>query len=113
MADHDQAAERAREIAQGLRDADGTLIGGLHVEDYVRGHRDYDSRIPPPRLTSTSYDLGRKRAAERAEASVELLARLKAEQARSVAAVRELIADRPDVLAEFDAKMSELDAGKR
>lgn len=103
------ATERQREIAQGLRDEHGSLIGGLHFEDYVQGHRDYDAGAPPPRVTSVSYDLGRRRAARLAEAKADMMARLKADQERSRAAVRKMIAHLPDVLAEFDAKMAELD----
>lgn len=61
-------AERQREINQGLREPGGALIGGLHALDYNKGHEDFAAGRPPPdSLTSTSYDLGRKRAGGKAE----------------------------------------------
>ena len=66
MTDH-QTTERQREIAQGLRDKNGALIGGLVVFDYLDGIRDWKAGTPPPQITSTSYDLGRSKAARDAE----------------------------------------------
>ena len=110
MVDDSQMTRRDREIAQGMREPGGALIGGLVVMDYAQGHHDYLANTPPPRVTSVSYDLGRRRAAEEAERKADMLVALKAEQERSHAKVRELIAHRPDLLAEYDAKMKELDA---
>lgn len=53
----------------GLRDASGALIGGLIVDDYNKGFEDFEASSPPPSLSSPSYDLGRQRAAQRAEDS--------------------------------------------
>lgn len=98
---------RADEIAQGLREPGGALIGGLHVFDYVQGIEDFKAGNPPPKMTSTSYDLGRNRAREDAEFTSDVMARLEAQQERSRQAVRELLRDeRPDLLADYDAKIA-------
>lgn len=101
---------RADEIAQGLREPSGELIGGLYVEDYVQGIRDFETGATPPRFTSTSYDLGRARARDDADRRDDMLAKLRAAELRRRDVIRGLIAHKPDVLAEFNAKMAELDA---
>lgn len=101
--------ERQREIDQGLRKPSGELIGGLHVEDYVQGHKDFKAGTPAPNgLTSVSYDLGRHRAAQEAEQKADILRKVEERNAASQAKVRELIAHRSDLLAEYDAKMEAL-----
>lgn len=99
---------RADEIAQGLREPGGALVGGLIVEDYVKGIEDFENGSPPPKISSTSYDLGRSRAREKADFENDVMARIEAEQARRHQVLREMLKDRPDVLADYDAKMAEI-----
>ena len=99
---------REDEIRQGLRDPGGALIGGLYVEDYVQGIEDWEADRPPPKFTSTSYDLGRARAREKAEATTDVLAAHEREMEARHQRVREMLAGHPDVLADYDAKMAEL-----
>lgn len=102
---------RADEIAQGLRDETGALIGGLDVLECVKAQEDLSAGRPPPKFTSTSYDVWRARLAREADERREVLAKLDAEQARRREAVRAMLkeAGRDDILAEFDRKMAELD----
>jgi hypothetical protein len=106
-------SSREAEIAQGLREPGGALIGGLHVLDYNQGHTDFEEGTPPPPVSSTSYDLGRARAAEKAEFEADVMARLEAQQERSHQAVRDLLKDRPDLLADYDAKIAEISAAAK
>ena len=100
-------SSREDEIAQGLREEGGALIGGLNAEDYVAGIEDFEAgREPPKGLTSTSYDLGRARARQKAE----FMAEFEAEQERRHQSVREMLKDRPAVLAEYDAKIAAIRA---
>lgn len=103
-----QTTERQREIAQGLRDESGALIGGLVVFDYIDGIQDWKDGKPPPPITSTSYDLGRAKAARDAELKADVLRELAERQAASHAEVRKLLAHRPDLLVAYDAKMAAL-----
>lgn len=100
---------RQREIEQGLREPSGALIGGLDILDYNQGLTDYQDGNPSPRITSTSYDLGRELGRRREEETAAMLAKIKADQDRSRAAMRDMIKHRPDLLADYDAKMAELD----
>ena len=102
---------REDEIAQGLREPTGALIGGLNALDYVRGIEDFEAGRPAPEgLTSTSYDLGRSRARDRAEANADIAAFLRRESETRHAKMRELLAHRPDILAEYEAKIAEIEA---
>jgi len=56
-----------------LHDESGALIGGLDVLEYNKGIEDYDNGIAPPDVTTTSYDLGRQKAAERASSRRSIL----------------------------------------
>lgn len=103
---------REMEIKQGLREEGGALIGGLVVIDYLQGMDDFANRAPPPDVTSASYDLGRMRASEGAEQAREVMDALERRQRQSQDAVRAMLKDRPDLLAEFNAKLAEIDAGK-
>jgi hypothetical protein len=108
---------RADEIAQGLRHEGGSLTFCLDAIEYGQGLEDYNAGKPPPRMTSDSYDLGRalgQRREDDARRSRELLAQIEADQAASRRRVREIIAEagRPDVLAEYDARMADLDAAR-
>lgn len=105
---------RADEIAQGLRDENGGLIGGLVVEDYVRGLEDFHAGREAPRgITSASYDLGRSRARRQAEERARLLEMIEEDSRKTRARVREIILStgKLDVLAEYDVKMAELGFG--
>ena len=99
----------------GLRDERGSLIGGLHVFDYVQGMEDFESGNPPPDMTSPSYDLGRQRAAEQAEAKADAKATaelyLKRHFEESDRRMKEILS--PEHYAEYRAKMDEIDARKR
>lgn len=103
---------RADEIAQGLRHEDGGLVGGLYLEECLKAAEDYEAGRPPPRLTTPSYDVWRARLAREDSERREVLAKIDAEDARSREAVRRIIIEqgRLDVLADYDAKMAELDA---
>jgi hypothetical protein len=101
---------REMEIAQGLREPGGALIGGLQVEDYLQGRADYESGAEPPKVTSTSYDLGWRRAADEAEALADLKADLKRRSEASHAMMQELLKDRPDLLAEYNARIAAIEA---
>lgn len=98
---------RADEIAQGLREPGGALIGGLTVEDYVAGIQDFESGNPPPKgITSTSYDLGRQRAREKLELEAEVMEHMRRDEERRESAMRGILADRPDLLADYLAKIA-------
>lgn len=99
---------RADEIAQGLREPGGALFGGLNVLDYVQGIEDFKAANPPPRMSSASYDLGRRRAREDAELEADVMTAIETQQERSHQAVREILRDRPDLLADYDAKVAEI-----
>ena len=100
---------RADEITQGLREPGGALIGGLVVLDYVAGMDDFEAGNPPPKgITSASYDLGRLRAREAAEADADALEAMRRDDARREHAMRDILADRPDLLADYLAKMAAL-----
>lgn len=99
---------RADEIAQGLRDEGGALIGGLVALDYLQGMQDFENGTRPPKLSSASYDLGRTRAREAKEARQDVMEWIEREDRRRDAAFREVMKDRPDLLAEYDAKMAEI-----
>lgn len=105
---------RADEIAQGLRDENGALVGGLDVAECVKAQDDFEAGRAPPRITSASYDVWRARLAREAYEEAEFRAKLRAESLARRERVREtLIAfGRPDALAEFDAQMALIDAGR-
>lgn len=93
------------DVKNGLRTATGQMVGGLDVLDYAQGRRDFAEGTPPPPVTSASYDLGRRRASEEAEAKADLMARLARESAETDRRVRALLHDRPDLLAEYEQRM--------
>lgn len=101
----------------GLRDERGALIGGLVVEDYVRGMKDFDASAPPPDFTTASYDLGRQRAADEAEArrnAEAVLARVQRQHQDGLSRTRALLMEqgRPDLVAELDGKLAAIDADR-
>ena len=101
---------REDEIRQGLREPSGTLIGGLHVMDYLQGWNDFEEGNPPPKMSSTSYDLGRARAREKIEAEAEVREWIEADEQRRANAMREILKDRPDILADYEAKIATIRA---
>lgn len=104
---------RVAEIAQGLRHEDGALTFSLDAEEYQRGYVDFCDGVPAPRLTTDSYDLGRalgQRRKEEARRTAEVLAAIRAEDLRRRDVIRELLRDKPDDLAEFNARMDEIDS---
>lgn len=104
---------RSDEIAQGLRDESGALVGGLDILDCIQAAEDFHAGRPPPKMTSSSYDVWRARLAREAAEREEFKARYHAEMMEMRERMRQLLreANRPDLLAEYDAKMAELDAG--
>ena len=99
---------RADEIAQGLRHESGSLTFPLDVLDYSQGHQDFAEGVPPPKVSSASYDLGRARARLKLEKEAEFEAWQRAEDERRDSAMREVLADRPDLLADYLAKIAEI-----
>jgi hypothetical protein len=105
---------RADEIAQGLREEGGALTFPLNCEEYGQGFADYRAGNPPPSFTTASYDLGRNLGRRRAEEAADdqaVMDALKVEQERRHQAVRDMLKDRPDVLAEYDAKIAAIRSG--
>jgi hypothetical protein len=98
------------DVKNGLRTPTGQMVGGLDIIDYVRGREDFASGAAPPAVTSASYDLGRRRASEAADAKADFLAQLARERAVTHQRVRELLSDRPDLLAEYEARIAAIDA---
>jgi hypothetical protein len=90
----------------GLRDETGALIGGLVVEDYLRGIDDFKAGNPPPDLTTPSYDLGRQRAAEKVEAANFVQGWIAKQEAETDRRMRDLLT--PEQYAEYRAKIEEI-----
>lgn len=101
---------RADEIAQGLRHEGGSLTFPLVAEEYGAGYDDFRHDRPPPRMTTPSYDLGRARGAREAEAAADLQATLAEQSRRRHAVMQELLAGRPDVLADYNAQIATIQA---
>lgn len=100
-----------REIEQGLRKPGGEFIGdperpGLHVLEYVQGFDDFKVRAPWPNNPSPSYELGRHRAGLEAEETADIMDAINKRQADGEKAIREMLADHPDKLAEYDARLA-------
>ena len=99
---------REDEIRQGLREPSGMLIGGLNVLDYSQGADDFKQGTPPPQMSSASYDLGRMRAQEKREEATAVDDWIKTENARREAVMQDVLKDRPDLLAEYKAKIASI-----
>ena len=99
---------RQREVEQGLREPSGCLTFVLVAEDYSQGFADFESRAPWPESATASYELGRARAGERAGDAADLIAKIDRDQEETRQRVRALLADRPEILADYDARMAEL-----
>jgi len=97
-------------VGDGLRDANGTLIGGLYAEDYRCGQEDHKAGRPVPRMTTPSYDLGRQDAAERQATTNRLLAEIEERSRSGIEAVRAML--EPGQRATFDAQMAEVHSGR-
>lgn len=91
-----------------LRDENGSLIGGLVVEDYNQGIADYEAEAPWPDETSASYDLGRQRAAEKTAAEKDVLDKLARRQAEDRARMKAVLP--PELYAEYERNIDEIDA---
>lgn len=107
---------RADEIAQRLRHPDGPLTFPLDCLDYQQGFADYEAGSPPPAFTSASYDLGRNLGRRRAEEAADqraVMDAINAEQERRHQAVRDLLKEqnRPDLLADYDARIAAIRGG--
>lgn len=102
---------RKNEIAQGLRDEDGGLVGGLVVEDCIAAQDDFEAGRSPPRITSASYDVWRARLAREADETAEVLRAIGDEQRRSRERMRRFLAETGhlEMLAAYDAQMAEID----
>lgn len=102
---------REREIEQGLRERSGCLTFTLVAEEYSQGHIDYEAGASPPDFSSPSYDLGRFRAAEKADNAREVMDKIRRDREDGEARMRAILRDRPDVLAEYDARISAIREG--
>lgn len=102
-----------REIEQGLRSEGGSFIGdpekpGLHVLEYVQGKQDFVDRAPWPDNPSPSYELGRHRAGLEFEENAKVMDAINERQRQSDMALREMLKDRPDLLADHDRRLAEI-----
>lgn len=102
----DRSARFDREMQQGIRDEGGALVGGLVMLDFCAGYDDAKARRPFPDEPSLSYELGRTRAQEDMELDRAVLAGIEERQEASHQAVRAMLADKPDVLADYDAQIA-------
>lgn len=104
-------AERfKREIQQGLRSPEGAFLGddgrGLNIGEFADGYDDFKNKRPFPDNPTVSYEIGRTRAYEEWEETQAVLDRIAADEKRRDDALREMLKDRPDLLAEYDAKIA-------
>lgn len=102
-----------REKQQGLRDEHGSFIGdpespGLHVLDFLQGYQDAKDRAPFPENPTPSYEIGRTTAQEDMEDERAVTDYLAAEEARRDAAMRDMLKDHPEHLADWEAKIAEI-----
>jgi hypothetical protein len=109
----DRSARFEREKQQGLRGQLGSFIGdpeapGLHIVDFCQGYQDAKDRAPFPENPTPSYEIGRTRAQEDMEEARAVNDWLKADEERRDAAMRDMLKDRPDLLADWEAKMAEI-----
>lgn len=91
-----------------LRDESGALIGGLDVLEYNKGIEDYENGIAPPDVTTTSYDLGRQKAAERAASRRSILDEIEKQEQETRNRMREVLS--PEMFAVYEKKLAEIDA---
>lgn len=104
--------QRQREIDQGLRDEDGGLIGGLDILECFKAQEDFEAGRPPPRMTTTSYDVWRARLAREADEKADVLAKIAADDVARMERMREILKDRPDILAQYEAEMARISSSK-
>jgi len=105
-----QSETRKREIAQGLRDEQGGLIGGLDILECFKAQEDFEAGRPPPRITSTSYDVWRARLAREADEKADVRAKIAADDVARMERMREVLKDHPDILAQYEAEMARIEA---
>ncbi|WP_315921941.1 hypothetical protein [Mesorhizobium sp. SP-1A] len=91
-----------------LRDESGALIGGLDVLEYNKGIEDFKQGVAPPDVTSTSYDLGRQRAAERAADRQSILDQIEKREQETRNRMREALT--PEMFEAYEKKLAEIDA---
>ena len=96
-------------VGDGLRDGNGSLVGGLYEVDYRRGQADFAAGRSPPAVTTPSYDLGRASASEEAALAREVIAAVEARAEAGHRAVREMLG--PEARIEFDAGMADIRSG--
>ena len=65
--------DTAMPVGDGMRDENGTLVGGLYAVDYERGMADFKDGRPRPEITTPSYDLGRAKASDDAALTKDVL----------------------------------------
>lgn len=104
----DRSARFERERQQGIRDEHGGVIDGIEIIDFVTGYDDAKHRRPFPEDPSLSYELGRTRAQEDMEQDQAVIDYLAAEEARRDAAMRDMLKDHPEHLADWEAKIAEI-----
>lgn len=100
-----------REIEQGLRTPTGSFIGdperpGLHALEFTQGWQDFEDKAPWPDNPTPSYELGRHRASVQAEDAMDIMDAINKRQADSENAIRDMLKDKPDELARFNARMT-------
>lgn len=91
-----------------LREESGELIGGLDVLEYNKGIEDFTNGVAPPDVTSTSYDLGRQRAAERAAEKQAILDQIEKREQETRSRMREALT--PEMFEAYEKKLAEIDA---
>ncbi|HEX3863546.1 MAG TPA: hypothetical protein VHY35_17825 [Stellaceae bacterium] len=101
------------DVRNGLRTPNGELVGGLNVHDYEKGHKDFKAGIAPPSLTSASYDLGRRRAAENAEAKADIRAMLDRQWDEADKRMESILRGHPEALADYRARMADIRARQK
>lgn len=92
----------------GIRDENGSLIGGLYVFEYRQGMDDFDAGTPPPKITTVSYDLGRQRAAEKAGEKAFFRRKLAEDREESKRRMKEILP--PEFYAQYERDMAKLEA---
>ena len=100
-----------REKQQGLRNEHGSFIGdperpGLHILEFAQGYQAAKDRAPFPDDPTPSYEIGRTRAQEDMEDDQAFKERMSAQQDRQDAAMRDMLKDRPDLLADWEDKIA-------
>ncbi len=99
----DRGERYEREKQQGIRDESGAIIGGLDLIDFANGYDDAKRGVPSPDEPSLSYEIGRTRWEEDDAFTRNVLDSIARREAENQARFRASLADRPDILARYDA----------